>query len=116
MLINRAAILLKAKQPAVDWINSSDPIENGISITLSEVNTESLIYLVPEDVESDVHAQIWVFNNAELLLEEFCHGWYQHEDLWPEGMGPKLIEEWFDVEYHSMIVDTVDDPIDKHEM
>jgi hypothetical protein len=116
MLINRSAIILKATQQAVDWINEVDPIKNQSSLTLKEVREDCLIYLVPEDVETDAHAHSWALNNAEVLLQEFMFGWYQCESLWPKGLGPKMFEKWFDLEYHSMLVDTVDEPITKEEM
>lgn len=116
VLINRAAIILKPTQEAVDWINDADPDQGHELIALDEAHEECIIYLVPEDVETDVHAKVWALNNAEVLLEEFVHGWYQDENLWPENIGPKLFEKWFKVEFHSMIVDTFDEPIEKEEM
>jgi hypothetical protein len=116
MLINRAALILKATQKAVDWINDVDPYERGEPITLAQVREDCLVYLVPEDVESAVHAKVWALNNAEILLEEFMHGWFQDDSLWPKKYGPKLFEKWFTVEYHSMVIDTVDEPVLKDEM
>jgi hypothetical protein len=116
VLINRAAIILKATQAAADWINEVDPDQESDPITVKDVHEDCLIYLVPEEVETDIHAKVWALNNAEVLLEEFLYGWYQDEDLWPKNIGPKLFEEWFDVKYHSMIVDTLDEPIEKEEM
>ncbi|ASP40484.1 hypothetical protein CHH28_18210 [Bacterioplanes sanyensis] len=116
MLINRAAIILKAKQPAVDWINSVEPDKRAGSITLEDVNLESIIYLVPEDIENIVYARAWVMNNAEILLEEFLDSWYQDDSLWPSSFSDELFEQWFSIEYHSMIIDTTEDPIDKEAM
>lgn len=116
MLINRAAIILKPSQEAVNWINDVDPYPNDEKITLEQAREECLVYLVPDEVETDVHASVWALNNAEVLLEEFLHGWYQDESLWPPKYGPKLFQKWFTVEYHSMIIDTVDAPIHKEEM
>lgn len=116
MLVNRAAIILKATQEAVDWINDVDPYPDSEPLTLGQVREDCLVYLVPEEVETDTHASIWALNNAEILLEEFMHGWYQDETLWPEKYGPKLFEKWFIVEYHSMVIDTVDEKILKEEM
>lgn len=116
MLINRAALILKATQSAVDWINEVDPAEDKNELTLREVQEDCLVYLVPEDIETDVHAKLWALDNSEILLQEFMFGWYQDESLWPANVGPKLFEKWFEVEYHSMIIDTVDEPITKEEM
>lgn len=116
MLINRAAIIVKATQAAVDWINDVDPFPKNGPITMEQVREDCLVYLVPEDVETDAHASIWALNNAEVLLEEFMQGWYHDDSLWPKKYGPKRFEKWFTVEYHSMIIDTVDENILKEEM
>jgi len=116
MVINRALIVLKAKQEAVDWINEVDPMESESPITLENVHEDCTSYLVPEDIESHDHAMVWALHNAEVLLDEFLYGWYQDESLWPENIGPKLFDKWFDVEYHSILIDTVDEPIIKEEM
>jgi len=114
MLINRAAIILKATQPAVDWINEVDPVENN-ALTLEDVREDCLVYLVPEDIEALSHAREWAQDNAELLLEEFMYGWYPDESLWPEDIGPALFDTWFEVEFYSMIIDTLDEPIEKED-
>lgn len=74
MLLNRAALVLKASQEAVDWINEVDPCPENGPLTLEQVRDDCPIYLVPEDVETDIHAKIWALNNAEVLLEEFMFG------------------------------------------
>lgn len=114
MLINRAAIILKPTQAAVDWINRTDPGHD--PVTVKDVHEDCTIYLVPEEIETDIHAKVWALSNADILLEEFMHSWYQDESLWPANVGPEFFEKWFEVEYHSMIVDTLDDPIVKEEM
>ena len=43
-LINRAAAIVKIKQPCLDWINSDSPVD----LTLESVNEECNIYLLPE--------------------------------------------------------------------
>lgn len=117
MLINRTAVILKATQEAVDWINDSDPYTSKHGpITLEQAREDNLIYLVSEEVETNEHAKIWALGNAEVLLEEFMHGWYQDESLWPKQYGIELFERWFEVECHSMIVDTLDEPILREEM
>lgn len=116
MIINRAAIILKAEQPAVDWINKVSLFKSDDKITIEDVREDCLVYLVPDEVETHIHAKVWALNNAEVLLEEFIHGWYQDESLWPKNLGKKLFEKWFKVEYHSMLIDTVDEGITKEEV
>ena len=45
-MINRSAIILKYKPPAVSWINEADPIEEHPGITIEDVNEDRTIYLI----------------------------------------------------------------------
>ena len=50
-MLNRAALILRYKQPFVDWINAADPSPISRTLTLAEVNQEDTVYLV--EVEDD---------------------------------------------------------------
>jgi hypothetical protein len=50
-MLNRAALILRYKQPFVDWINAADPSPTSRTLTLAEVNQEHTVYLV--DVEDE---------------------------------------------------------------
>ena len=45
-MLNRAALILRYKQPFVDWINAADPSATSHALTLEEVNQEHTVYLV----------------------------------------------------------------------
>ena len=45
-MLNRAALILRYKQPFVDWINAADPSSTSHTLTLAEVNQEHTVYLV----------------------------------------------------------------------
>jgi predicted XRE-type DNA-binding protein len=51
-MINRAAILLKLKQPAIDWINEVDPVDNH-RVNLKSANEDRTVYLVDDEVADD---------------------------------------------------------------
>ena len=44
-MINRAAVILKYKKPAVTWINDADPVDNNPGITLLSANEDKIVYL-----------------------------------------------------------------------
>lgn len=51
--LNRSAIVVKPKQPFLDWLHSSDPSSR--EICLSDLSQEPTIHLVPEcDTDADV--------------------------------------------------------------
>src|SRR5271167_3198801 len=53
-MLNRSAIVVKPKQPFLDWLHTADPTSD--RLTLADLSRESTIYLIPEyDTEVDVH-------------------------------------------------------------
>ena len=107
-MINRAALLLRYREPAVVWINESDPYPEGRELTLDEVNEERVIYLISEgESESSLRAEKWVKANFRALFENELNAWYTDPSLWPSRLTYQLFQRWFDVEVHSMIIDTV---------
>jgi len=116
-MINRAAILLKYKAPAVQWINDADPCHEDPGISLESVNEENTIYLVSEhEAESPEALKKWIALNYQALFERELDDWYTDEGLWPNVLDLKLFYEWFEVECHTEIIDTVELPIEDDEI
>jgi hypothetical protein len=67
-LLNRAALILRYKQPFVDWINAADPSPTLRALTLAEANQEHTVYLV--DVEDEDELAEWLVRHHQELLEE----------------------------------------------
>ncbi len=111
-MINRAALLLCYKQPAINWINESDPDNDASEIDQVQVNEERTVYLIPDKAAaSDETVRAWVELNHIALLEHELAGWVADESLWPQGLNLTLFDDWFDVECHSIVLDTSDDAI-----
>jgi hypothetical protein len=111
-MVNRAALILRYKEPAVRWINEADPDPDAISISLADANRERTVYLISdEDGDTDAAVRQWVKNNFRTLWETELGGWYTDEELWPEDRTLKKFDQWFDVECHTMLMDIVGEPI-----
>ena len=115
-MINRAAVILRYKEPAVEWINEADPYNDDPGITIESVNEERTLYLI-RDKDADTPADIeeWIKLNYDVLFESELDGWYTDEKLWPKYRSIKLFRKWFDVECHTVLVDTVDSAIEDDE-
>ncbi|MDW7748761.1 hypothetical protein [Halomonas sp.] len=114
-MLNRSALLLRYKAPAVQWINDADPSPGGSCVTLEEVNSDLTVYLVSEDVSASPAAvRKWVKANWCNLFESELEGWYTDPALWPK-LTLKRFDEWFDVECHSVMIDTLGTPIEDDE-
>jgi len=117
VMINRAALIFKYKKPAVQWINEADPINDNPSITLESVNQDRTVYLLREDIAEDPSLlEDWIKMNLDVLFPSELEGWYPDEKLWPKRRDYKLFKKWFEVEFHSVLVDTVGEPIEDDEI
>ncbi len=112
-MVNRTALLLTYKEPAIQWINEADPVvEESFIFTEQQVNTERTVYLISrDDGENEVTQNAWVKRNFKQLFESELEGWYTDPDLWPKPMTLKLFYKWFDTEFNTVLIDTVDEPI-----
>ena len=114
-MINRAAIILRYKEPAIRWVNDLDLGEevDDTEFTDDEINIERTVYLISdEDAETDEAVSHWIeLNYLNIFLNEL-DSWATDDSLWPQNLSLELFYEWFEVECHTMIVDTVEgDPI-----
>ncbi len=111
-MVNRMAVILRYKEPAVRWINEADPRPRDVPFTLAEVNEEGTVYLISDDDgDTSDTVELWVKRNYKLLFEMELEGWYTKPELWPKVRSLKVFREWFDVEYHTVLIDTVGGPI-----
>jgi hypothetical protein len=107
-VLNRAVLILRYKQPFVDWINAADP-DSTHAITLSDSNQDSTAYLI--EVEDEEQLEEWLELNGELLFEQELEGWYADESLWPPDRSLALFREWCTFELCTMVVDTGESPL-----
>ncbi|MGN6803780.1 MAG: hypothetical protein ACTHJN_17905 [Ginsengibacter sp.] len=104
--INRNAIIVKPKQPLLDWVNSIYP-ESPI-----ETLNVGTVYLVNSG-DSIQEVERWLQKNFDNIFQNELNGWNTDEKNWPEKRTFKLFKEWFNYEIHDMIVDMEEDEIIK---
>ncbi len=111
-MLNRAAVILRYKEPMLRWINEADPRPPEKPLTLSEVNEEHTVYLIrDEDADSRDTVTRWIKLNHAVLFDQELEGWYTDPTLWPANRSWKVFQEWFEIEYHTVLIDTVDGPL-----
>lgn len=108
-MINRSAIILRYKEPAVRYINEADPAKGSRArVTITNTHQDRTIYLIrDEDADDQEAVDRWVRNNYQMLFEMELSDWYTDPNLFPKELTLELFNEWFDVECHSVIMDTV---------
>ena len=102
-MLNRAALILRYKQPFLDWINGADPSSASRPLTVAEVNEEHTVYLV--EVEDESALEQWLARHHQELFEEELNGWYTDPALWPPDRSLMRLREWCSFELHSVVVD-----------
>lgn len=106
--INRSLIILKPKQPFLDWARSLDDEDK--NFTLKDLREDSTAYLVPE--VWDYHEQHELLEACfGILFEEELEGWWTDEAAWPKERDLKMFLDWFEVDFHSLVFDLCNEPI-----
>ena len=105
--IDRSLIVVKPKQPFLDWVQSVDYAEG---LTLKCIREDSSAYLSPQPLDNSELSAIleWCY---EVLFEAELESWYTDLAVWPQERNMTMFLEWFDVEFHSLVFDLVDAPI-----
>jgi hypothetical protein len=108
-MLNRDLIVVRLKQPFVDWVNEADPYTDGSRMTLEAVNEDVSTFLVHDYASEDLEG--WLKEGYLILFEAILEEWYVDEALWPQDRTLALFKRWCGVEIHSMVFDIVDGPL-----
>ena len=111
--INRMAVVIKPKQPFIDWINSMPG--DSSNYTIEQIAKNNLTFLVPE-YDNTVSTMNYIKKKYKIIFEWELWGWITDEELWPEKRNWKMFNEWFDIEISSEVFDMVDLAIEKEEL
>jgi hypothetical protein len=77
---------------------------------MADVRREPTIYLLPES-GSDKEATEFLSEVCDEIFEEQLNGWHQVPDSWPQDRRFVVFKDWFDHQFHSMVVDTCNTPL-----
>ena len=75
------------------------------SVTLESLREDTSAYLLPEYGDD---------RERDEILREFLElfGWWTDEQAHPAERTFQMFQEWFEVEFHSMVVDLLEDEIE----
>jgi hypothetical protein len=111
--INRSLMVVRPQQPFLDWVRSVDEAPEDLKI--EDVQEDCSAYLVPEceSFEDRMAVILWCW---DVVFEEELFSWFTDKDLWPDDRTPEMFIEWFELEFHSVVNDLVDDlPLERIE-
>ena len=105
-MVNRGALILRYREPAVRWINEADPNPSECPITLEQANEERTVYLISDSAGDDSRTfERWLRRHYASLFEMELNAWYTDPGLWPSERSYALFRRWFAPELHTVLVD-----------
>ena len=103
--INRSAIIVKPKQPFIDWHNSLYPDSK-----MDEIDVD--IYLVDDNIND---LENFLKKKFDKLFTMVLHDWHTNKKEWPQKRNYKMFNLWFRVEISETIYDLERKPVLKSE-
>lgn len=109
--INRAIVIIKKKQPFLDWLKQlPDPEMN---MTLAEINSsEPCCYLIPVSESNEVQLK-HLKTYSKDIFEDQMGGYWTDEDDWENDLSWANFKKWFDFEISTLPFDCVDEDIQR---
>ncbi len=103
-MINRSVVIVKAKQPFVNWLAMMPSPE---VISLEELNREPNAYLIPE-YDEEAEREGIMRNYYVKIFEQELWAWSRDENEWPVIRDYAAFKQWFQLEYAPLVFDLDD--------
>jgi hypothetical protein len=109
-MINRTAVVIKPRQPFLDWINNTPRLNLSLRVTMEELLEDCDTILLP-DTNSLEDAQDLLEPLKPDLFAVQLNEWLRDPSAWPQDRSTAVFDQWFALEVHSMVLDLVEEPI-----
>lgn len=106
--VDRSIAVIKPKKPFLDWLNTLP--DNEVILSLDDIRSDCTVLMVPEINEQE-DGIAYIDDIADKVFEMELASWAPEEKLWPKSRNLKVFWEWFDVEIHTVLMDTVEQDI-----
>jgi hypothetical protein len=110
-IINRDLLVITPKQACVDWANS---LGEDFDLKMEDMagHDAASTFLIPE-FEDEEEALEWMEEGADGWFALLLMEWTDEREKWPSDLSWENLNNFFHVNYQSMIMDVVDEPIEK---
>jgi len=108
LTINRTVAIIKPKKPYIKWANSLPDTDREYADEVFQKDQRAL--LIPEH-DTQKEDKTYIDTMWKEIFEEELEGWSTNKAWWPKNRTKKMFCQWFDVEFHSMVIDTVNETI-----
>jgi len=113
--LNRAALVLVAKQEFVDWIHSTPDDLDFITLKGIHEQGDPTVVLIPQ-TDSEEETENIIRDLAPGLLAAELAYFCEDEDCWPERLDHVTLRKFFQVMVESTPTDSVEGPLEREEM
>lgn len=100
--VDRIAAIIKPKPRMVEWITRHTEILQKVSA--EQLQTDCTVLLIPV-FDSPFQSEEYIKTFYENIFANELTSWKVDEKHWPEQRGWENFQEWFTIEYHSMVFD-----------
>ena len=80
-------------------------------MTLEDLRKEAHIYLIPERLQDDDWEK-QLKKHFAAIFEHELWGWCEDPELWPVKRTYSAFRKWFEVEFHSMVLELGDGDVE----
>jgi hypothetical protein len=110
-MLNRSVAIIRLKEPFFKWVKTlPDPAD----VSKDIINHDTTAYLLPAIIYDSEEAEL-LQQFYDLIFEEQLNGWWKEKSDWPKKRDMTTFKKWFDVEFHSLVLDLVDAPLQDDE-
>ncbi len=82
---------------------------------MDDFKTDCLAVLIP-DYDTDEEAVVFINEIYEDIFTQILSEWSIEEAWFPQDRTNEMFWEWFEVELHSIVMDSCMDPIEEEEL
>jgi hypothetical protein len=104
--VDRSVAVIKPRQAFLEWLKNMPGYD--LDLTLDQLRMDCTVLLIPEFGEPE-EAVNYIDDIYLEIFEAELGSWNEDEATWPAGRSLRLFWEWFDVELHSTVIDTLEE-------
>ncbi len=110
--VDRLVAIIKPRQPFLEWLESLPDWD--LKMTLEKLRDDCIALLIPE-FGNNKEAKGHIEAGYQVVFDMQLNSWYTDPTMWPEERSLDVFRQWFDIEIHSIVIDTLSRIIKKEE-
>jgi hypothetical protein len=104
--VDRSIAIVKPSALFLQWLLALPG--HDLDLTLEQIQADATVYMLPEAEEAEDAIGLLDDRFAAIFEMELA-SWTEDEQLWPQDRGLKAFWEWFDVQVHTSVIDTLEE-------